>query len=104
MDTQQTWESALTLTEQQLLVIARLLLVHPRFAFLDKPSSTLSPEEIQWVLGLLKEHSISYVVLEESAGNPECYDLLLELEKTGYWTCSPIEDGQPVGKSYDLAV
>lgn len=104
MDTQQTWESALTLTEQQLLVIARLLLVHPRFAFLDKPSSTLSPEEIQWVLGLLKEHSISYVVFEESAGNPECYDFLLELEKTGYWTCSPIEDGQPVGKSYDLAV
>jgi len=64
MDTQQTWESALTLTEQQLLVVARLLLVHPRFAFLDKPSSTFSPERIRWLLGLLKERSISYVVFE----------------------------------------
>lgn len=104
LDTPQTWESVLTLTEQQLLVVARLLLVHPRFAFMDKPSSTLSPEQIRWVLGLLKERSISYVVLEESAGNLECYDLLLELEKTGCWTCSPIENGQPVGRSYDLAV
>jgi putative ATP-binding cassette transporter len=103
-DTQQTWESHLTLTEQQLLVVARLLVAHPRFAFLDKPSSTLSQEQILWILGLLKERSITYVVLEESAGNLEGCDLLLELEKTGYWTCSPIEDGQPVGKSYDMAV
>jgi hypothetical protein len=54
-------------------------------------------------LGLLKERAISYVVFEESAVNPECYDSLLELEKTGYWTCFPVQDGQPVGKSYDLA-
>lgn len=103
-DTQQTWENALTLTEQQLLVAARLLVAHPRFAFLDKPSSTLSPEQIRWVSGLLKERSISYVLFEESAANLECCDLLLELENTGYWTCSPIEDGQPVGKSYDIAI
>jgi vitamin B12/bleomycin/antimicrobial peptide transport system ATP-binding/permease protein len=103
-DTPHTWESALTLAEQQLLGVARLLVAHPRFAFLDKPSSTFSPEQIRWVLGLLKERSISYVVFEESAGNPECFDVLLEVEKTGYWTYSPIEGGQPVGKSYDLAV
>jgi len=103
-DARQTWESALTLTEQQLFGVARLLIAHPRFAFLDKPSSTLSPEQIRWVLRLLKEHSISYVVFEESADHLEGYHLLLELEKTGYWTCFPIEDGQPVGKSLDVAV
>jgi putative ATP-binding cassette transporter len=103
-DTQQTWESALTLTEQQLLAAARLLVAHPRFAFMDKPSSTLSPEQIRWVLGLLKERSISYVIFEETAATLECCDLLLELEKTGYWTCSPVEDGQPVRKSFEVAV
>jgi putative ATP-binding cassette transporter len=103
-DARQTWESALTLTEQQLFGVARLLIAHPRFAFLDKPSSTLSPEQIRWVLRLLKEHSISYVVFEENADHLEGYHLLLELEKTGYWTCFPIEDGQPVGKSLDVAV
>ena len=103
-DTHQNWENALKLTDQQLLGVARLLVAQPRFAFLDKPSSTLSPEQIRWVLALLKERSISHVVFEESAGNLECYDLLLELEKTGDSTCSAVEDGQPVGKSYDMAV
>jgi putative ATP-binding cassette transporter len=103
-DTPHTWESALTLTEQQLLGVARLLVARPLFAFLDKPSSTFSPEQTRWVLDHLKERSISYVVFEESADNAGGYDVLLELEKTGYWTCSPIEGDQPVGKSYDLAV
>jgi vitamin B12/bleomycin/antimicrobial peptide transport system ATP-binding/permease protein len=103
-DTQQTWESALTLTEQQFLVAARLIVAHPRFAFLDKPSSTLSPEQIRWISGLLKERSISCVIFEETAANLECCDFLLELEKTGYWTCSPIEGGQPIGKTYDVAI
>jgi putative ATP-binding cassette transporter len=104
MDTQQTWESILTLAEQQLLVVARMLVASPRFAFLDKPSTTLSPEQVTWVLNLLRERSISYVTFEETVGHPECYDLVLGLEKTGYWTCSPIKDGELVGKSYDVAV
>jgi putative ATP-binding cassette transporter len=103
-DTQQTWESALTLAEQQLLVVARVLVARPRFAFLDKPSTTLSLEQVIWVLSLFRKRSISYVTFEESVGNLECYDLVLDLEKTGYWTCSSVKDGQLVGKSYDVAV
>jgi len=104
MDTPQTWESNLTLSEQQLLVVARLLVAHPRFALLDKPSTALSPEQISWVLALLKERSISYVTFEDSDGHPECYDTVLELEGNGLWTCSTVEDGQIVRKSYEVAV
>jgi putative ATP-binding cassette transporter len=104
MDTQQTWESILTLAEQQLLVVARILAARPRFVFLDKPSSTLGPEQVQWILGLFKERSISYVTFEENASNPECYHTVLELERTGHWSCSSVEDGQLVKKNYDLAV
>jgi vitamin B12/bleomycin/antimicrobial peptide transport system ATP-binding/permease protein len=104
MDTQQTWESNLTLAEQQLLVVARLLVAHPRFAFLDKLSSALSPEEVRRVLTLLRERSISYVTFEESDDNLEYCDMVLELEKNGLWSCSPVEDGQIVGKSYEIAV
>jgi putative ATP-binding cassette transporter len=104
MDTQQTWESILTLTEQQLLVVARVLASRPQFAFLDKPSTTLGPDQVTAVLGLFKERAISYVTFEESVDNLEYYDSVLELEKTGYWTCSPVEDGQLIGKSYDVAV
>ena len=104
MDTPQTWESNLTLSEQQLLVVARLLVAHPRFAFLDKPSTALTPEQIGWVLALLKERSISYVIFEESDDPPEWYDVVLELEGNGLWTCSAVEDGQIVRKSFEVAV
>ena len=81
MNTRQTWESVLTLSEQQLLVVARVLLAGPRFAFLEKPSTTLTPEQVVWVLGLLSRHGISCVIFEESCENLEPYDMVLELEK-----------------------
>ncbi|MDP4727193.1 MAG: hypothetical protein NWS07_07855, partial [Desulfobacterales bacterium] len=74
MNTRQTWESVLTLSEQQLLVVARVLLTSPRFAFLEKPSTTLTPEQVEWVLGLLSRHDISCVTFEESSENLEPYD------------------------------
>jgi putative ATP-binding cassette transporter len=91
MDTYHTWESELSLAEQQLLVVARLLVARPRFAFLDKPSSALSADQIEWVLVLLKERSISYVTFEDNNGDPEHYDLVLELETGGLWSLSPVE-------------
>jgi putative ATP-binding cassette transporter len=104
MDTSQTWENNLTLPEQQLLVVARLLVARPRFAFLDKPSTALPPDQVSRVLTLLRERSISYVTFEESDGHPEWYDMVLELEDNGLWTCSPVEDGRVVNKDYEVAV
>jgi putative ATP-binding cassette transporter len=104
LNTEQTWESNLTLAEQQLLVMARILVARPRFAFLDKPSTTLGPEQVTWVLSLFRERSISYATFEESVGNLECYDMVLELESNGFWTYSPLENGQTVSKSYGIAI
>lgn len=104
LNTRQTWESVLTLSEQQFLVLARVLLAAPRFAFLEKPGSTLTPEQVKWVLGLLSRQGISCVTFQESRENLESYDMVLELEKDGFWTCSPVEAGQIIPKNYDLAV
>ncbi|MFZ0133777.1 MAG: SbmA/BacA-like family transporter [Desulfobacterales bacterium] len=104
LNTRQTWESVLTLSEQQFLVLARVLLTAPRFAFLEKPGSTLTPEQVKWVLGLLSRQGISCVTFQESRENLESYDMVLELEKDGFWTCSPVEAGQIIPKNYDLAV
>jgi putative ATP-binding cassette transporter len=104
MDTQQAWESNLTLTEQQLLVVARLLVARPLFAFLDKPTSALDPEQVTRILILLKERSISYATFEENEDNLGHYDMVLELERNGLWSCSPVQDGQIVRKSYEIAV
>lgn len=104
INTPQNWESELTLSEQQRLVVARVLLAAPRFAFLEKPSTTLTPEQVEWVVGLLDRHDISCVTFEESSDNLDPYDMVLELEKDGFWTTSTVEAGQILKKNYDLAV
>ncbi len=104
MDTPHNWESDLTLAEQQLLVVARLLVAHPRFAFLDKPSSALSHEQTRRVLARLRERGISYVTFEESSSDPKDYDLVLDLGSGGLWTLSPVEDGQIADNNYGVAV
>lgn len=98
LDKRHHWENTLPLDDQQLLVIARLLLANPRFAFLDRPSTTLSAEQVDWVLGMLRERSISYVTFEheEKSVNLERYDAVLELKDQGAWDYEPIKGGRIV--------
>jgi putative ATP-binding cassette transporter len=93
LDKRQHWENALPLGDQQLLVVSRVLLAKPAFAFLDRPSTTLSPEQIDLVSGLFRERSISYVIFEdeERAVNPESYDAVLELKDEGAWDYKPVK-------------
>lgn len=74
-----------------------LLAARPRFAFLGKPGTALTAELIGRVLALLRDRSISHVTFQEGDGHPEWYDLVLEPEDNGLWTCSPKEDGRVVG-------
>jgi vitamin B12/bleomycin/antimicrobial peptide transport system ATP-binding/permease protein len=98
LDTRHHWENTLPLDEQQYLVIARLLLTCPQFVFLDRPSTTLRPERIDWILGLLSERAISYVVFEsgECENKLENYDSILKLDGGGLWKCNPIREGKVV--------
>jgi putative ATP-binding cassette transporter len=89
LDTRRHWENSLPLSDQQLLVIARILLAKPRFVFLDKPGATLSPEQIDWVLDLLTEHEITYVTFAENGTGLERYDAVLELPGGGAWSFKP---------------
>ncbi len=90
LDKRHHWENTLPLSDQQLLVVARLLLARPRFAFLHRPSASLSPEQVDWILGLLHERAISYVTFEEEPGNCNLYDDVLELQGNGAWTYKPV--------------
>ena len=99
LDTRQHWENVLPLAEQKLLIVARLLLVGPSFVFLDRPSATLDPEHLAYVLGLLRQHKITFVTFEERGAHLEYYDSMLELERGGVWTCKSIVDGHFCGQS-----
>ena len=87
LDQRQHWENILPLDQQQMVVLARVLLSKPRFVFLDRPSTTLGPERVDWILNLLNETAIPYVTFEndESPLNAERYDSVLEIKEGGAW-------------------
>jgi putative ATP-binding cassette transporter len=97
------WDDALSLGEQQLLAIARLLLAKPRFAFLDRISTALNPEDVAHILDLLSKQSITYLTLGRSRHGKrdtddklEDYDAALELAEDGTWVWRWIGAGQIV--------
>jgi putative ATP-binding cassette transporter len=96
LDTRQHWENTLVLEDQQLLVVGRTLAAEPMFVVMDKPGTTLEPRKLDWVLALMREHSISYITIEDDSDLPdlENYHLLLELKEGGRWITRPIRDGQ----------
>jgi putative ATP-binding cassette transporter len=91
LDKRQHWENTLPLDQQQLLVIARLLIAGPPFAFLDRPTTTLGPEQIDRVLDLLDERSISYVIFEDEERTLDMtrYHGILDLKEDGAWEYRP---------------
>ncbi|MEW6442723.1 MAG: SbmA/BacA-like family transporter [bacterium] len=100
LDTRHHWENTLPLDQQKLLGVARVLAARPRFAFLDRPSSTLDREQVDWLLRLLKERGISYAVFEEDSirVSLENYDSLLELKAGGAWEWKTVQSGQIVDR------
>jgi putative ATP-binding cassette transporter len=93
LDQRQHWENVLPLDDQQILVLARILLANPVFVFLDRPSTTLSLERVNWMLDTLRERSITYVTFEsdESILNTDRYDAVLELRQQGAWDYKPVK-------------
>ena len=89
LDTRHHWENTLPLSDQQLLVIARILLAKPRFVFLERPGATLSPEQTDRVLNLFTERKITYVAFAENGISLERYDAILELPGSGAWAFNP---------------
>ena len=92
LDQRQHWENVLPLDQQQILVLARALLSNSAFVFLDRPSTTLGPERVDWVLDALNEHSITYVTFEgdESPVTLDRYDAVLEIKEKGAWEFKPV--------------
>jgi putative ATP-binding cassette transporter len=79
------WDDVLSLAEQQLLSVARLLIAPPKFAFLDRLGTALEPDELSMALKLLAEHGITYLVFEKTAGDITRYDAILQLGDNGAW-------------------
>jgi putative ATP-binding cassette transporter len=92
LDTPQEWSTLLSLSEQQLLAVVRVILAAPRFAVLDRPETALGEERLQGVLEALSDSSITYVCFGRSDVPQELYDAVLDIRADGSWTWT--EHGQ----------
>ncbi len=86
LDTEQDWDSILSLAEQQLVAVSRLLLAAPKFAFLDRIDTALSTEQVGKVLDILNANRIGYVNLGGIHDGLDYYDAVLEFTASGDWT------------------
>ncbi|MFL5327577.1 MAG: ABC transporter ATP-binding protein/permease [Gemmataceae bacterium] len=79
LDAEYDWSNKLSLSEQQQLAITRLILAQPRFAVIDRASTTLGTAQLRGILELLRRRSISVVTFEQSDDTADLHDAVLEL-------------------------
>lgn len=85
LDKEQDWDTVLSLSEQKLLSCIRILLAAPRFAFLDRPATALSTDQVNQILKRLTDQSISYLTVGEADKSSSRYDAVLEITDDGGW-------------------
>jgi len=85
LDTEQDWVTLLSLRELQLLSIARVVVLKPRFVFLDRVDDILTAGQFEKALQILSENSIAYINNGESDQSRERYDAILECAADGTW-------------------
>jgi putative ATP-binding cassette transporter len=85
LDEECDFAHALSLGEQQLLAVARVVLAAPIFVVLHNPDSTLAPEQLELALTRFRAASITYLTLGVSDTPSGLYDSVLEIHAGGHW-------------------
>jgi putative ATP-binding cassette transporter len=85
LDAEGDFSHALSLGEQQLLAVARVVLAAPTFVVLLNPGSTLAPEQLELALARLTDASITYLTLGGDESPAFAYDSVLEIHAGGGW-------------------
>ncbi len=82
--------------------VIRILLAVPRFVFLDRISAVMSPDEMQKILRMLRDSSITYINCA-AAGEPcYLYDAILECKENGAWRWTPITVAEPDANEHSV--
>jgi putative ATP-binding cassette transporter len=85
LDVERDWESFLSLSDQQLLALTRVVLAGPRFALLDRVDTVLAPSQVQQAVQWLAQNSITPIHLAEATDSVERYDAVVEIDRGGTW-------------------
>jgi vitamin B12/bleomycin/antimicrobial peptide transport system ATP-binding/permease protein len=86
LDVASDFGQLLSLGEQQLLAVARVVLAAPAFVVFQSPDTTLAPEQLARAFAVLSEASITYLSFGGADAPPGAYDAVLELHAGGAWS------------------
>jgi vitamin B12/bleomycin/antimicrobial peptide transport system ATP-binding/permease protein len=95
-DREEDWGDVLSLREQELISIARVIVSKPTFVILHNPSRTLDQDHIALALKALcacEITCITFTGIDEEDDHMAEHDALLELAADGSWSWRPIRDG-----------
>jgi putative ATP-binding cassette transporter len=84
------WNDELSLKEQYLFSIARILIASPTFIFMDRPSTSLSESEIYKILEIFQNYNITPIVFSNDALNKKYFTHQLSILKNGKWKINSI--------------
>ena len=97
LDAERDWPNVLSSGEQRALMIARLLLARPRFAFLDDAAGELDAYRLKRLYQALVRSDITYVSAGDHPVLYDFHDLHLELHGDGSWHVTPAKPTAPTG-------
>ena len=82
------WDDLLSIGEQHLLSVVRILLAQPTYVVLDRPGSSLPQDQIQLILDVLRERGMGVLVLAKNGESHIRFDGHLEFGSSGECTVS----------------
>lgn len=92
LDVERNWSSSLSPGEQHMLAFARLFLVRPRFALLDRVEGPLGPAAADNLFRALAATGIGYLTAADHPDLAPHHDAVLDLADDGTWTLRPAEE------------
>jgi putative ATP-binding cassette transporter len=86
LDADEDWDDLLSIGEQHLLSVVRILLAQPTFVVLDRPGSALPSDQIQLILKMLQERGMGVLVLAKNGESHLHFDGHLAFGCDAKWT------------------
>lgn len=89
LDTVQNWRDLLSLSEQQRLSIARIILAKPKYAIIDEGTSALEGDNERLLYSLLTSLGSTIVSAGTGSNLVKYHQMVLELQGDGKWELHP---------------
>jgi putative ATP-binding cassette transporter len=86
LDVERTWDTELSLLEQRLLEIGRMLLAAPSFAILTHLEMNLSPTTASAIRAALSARGIGWLELDADVPEAARFDEVVRIRADGSWT------------------